>query len=280
MKKITANVFTEDSYPGVIVGVVYTDVGMVLIDTPLRPDDGREWLADVRSKQNGPERNLVYLDSHPDRTLGGRAMESKIIAHEAVSKTFDDRPSIFKAQVPESGTEWETCTGLSGIRWASPNMAFTKQMWIHSGETEIVLEHHPGPEDGASWLIVPEEKVVFIGDLVTAKQPPFLAKADLEAWDKALELLSTESYQDYTIISSREGVVGEREIKEMRKFIGNVSKQMDRLGRRKSSVDHVEKLVDKLLGSFEFSTRYRNQYYQRVLHGLQHLYSNRYLTTK
>jgi glyoxylase-like metal-dependent hydrolase (beta-lactamase superfamily II) len=280
MKKITSNVYIEDSYPGVIVGAILTDAGMVLIDAPLRPDDGREWLAEVRNKQDGGERTLVYLDSHPDRTLGGRALESTIIAHEAVGKVFEDRPSIFKAQVPESGTEWETCTGLSGIRWAPPHLAFNLQMHLHSGETEIIFEHHPGPEDGAAWVLLPEAGVLFVGDLVTIKQPPFLSMADLTAWDQSLELLTSQPYQGYTIIGSREGKIKERAIKDMRKFIGNVHKQMERLARRKSAVENVEKHVDKLLGSFDFTTRYRNQYYQRMLYGLQHLYSQKYLKVK
>jgi glyoxylase-like metal-dependent hydrolase (beta-lactamase superfamily II) len=277
MKRITSRIYIEDSYPGVIVGTVFTDAGMLLIDAPLRPDDGREWLAEVREKHDVRDRTLVYLDSHPDRTLGGRALESMIIAHEAVGKVFEDRPSIFKAQVPESGTEWETCTGLSGIRWAPPSLAFNDQMRLHFGETEIILENHPGPEDGAAWVLLPDDGVVFIGDLVTVKQPPFLSRADLEAWDQSLELLLSSAYQEYTIISSREGKVKDRAIKDMRKFIGSVHKLMERLARRKSAVDNIEKQVDKLLGSFDFSTRYRNQYYQRMLYGLQQLYSRKYL---
>jgi glyoxylase-like metal-dependent hydrolase (beta-lactamase superfamily II) len=280
MKKITSQVYIEDKYPGVIVGAVLLESGMILIDTPLRPEDGREWLAEVREKQNGGDRILVYLDSHPDRTLGGRALESTVLAHEAVGKVFEDRPSIFKAQVPESGTEWETCTGLSGIRWAPPNLAFNNKMCLHFGETEVLLEHHAGPEDGASWLILPEDGVLFVGDLVTIKQPPFLSMADLVKWEQSLDLLSTQPYQGYTMISSREGKFNERAVKDMRKFIGNVHKQLVRLARRKSDVDNVEKLVDKLLGSFDFSTRYRNQYYQRLLFGLKRLYAQKYLDNK
>jgi glyoxylase-like metal-dependent hydrolase (beta-lactamase superfamily II) len=280
MKKISSSVYIEDSYPGVTVGAILFDEGVLLIDAPLRPDDGREWLSTVRDEQNGTDRTLVYLDSHPDRTLGGRALESTIIAHEAVGKVFEDRPSIFKAQVPESGTAWETCTGLSGIRWAAPNLAFVTHLQLHTGDAQIILEHHPGPEDGAAWVVAPESGVVFVGDLVTVKQPPFLSMANLEAWDLSLELLSSPAYKDYTMISSREGKINEKSIKEMRKFLGGVHKQLEKMARRKSSEENVEKMIDKLLGSFDFSARYRNQYYQRLLYGLKHCYANRYLTPK
>ena len=66
----------------------------------------------------------------------------------------------------------------------------------------------------------------------------------------------------------------------MRKFLSGVHKQLEKLSRRRSSVDNVEKMVDKLLGTFDFSARYRNQYYQRLLFGLQHLYTNNYLVPK
>lgn len=277
MKKISSGVFIEDSYPGVIVGGVITGSGVVLIDSPLHPDDGRAWLAEVREKQSGTERTLVYLDSHADRTLGGRALDSTIIAHENVCQVFEDRPSIFKAQIPESGTEWETCTGLSGIRWAPPNLAFSSQMRLHSDGTEVIIEHHPGPDPGASWLLVPDSGVLFIGDLITVKQPPFLASADLEAWEISLDLLSTQPYQDYTLIGSREGKLNQGAVKDMKKFISNLNKQLEKLAKRKSKVEIAEKMVDKLLNSFDFSTRYRNQYYQRMLYGLQHLYTEKYL---
>lgn len=280
MKKISSGVYIEDSYPGVILGAIISGDDLLLIDAPLRPDDGREWLTTIRSEQNAAERTLVYLDSHPDRTLGGRALDSTIIAQEAVGKVFEDRPSIFKAQVPESGTVWETCTGLSGIRWAAPNLAFVNQMQLHRGDTDILLEHRPGPENGSAWVIAPEAGVVFIGDLITVKQPPFLSNANIEAWDQSLEELTSPNFKGYTIISSREGKINEKSIKEMRKFLSGVHKQLDRSARRRSSVDNLEKMVDKLLGSFDFSARYRNQYYQRLLYGLQHLYTNSYLTPK
>lgn len=280
MKKISSGIYIEDSYPGVTLGAIISEESLLLIDAPLRPDDGREWLNSLRAEQKISERTLVYLDSHPDRTLGGRALDSTIIAHQAVGKVFEDRPSIFKAQVPESGTTWETCTGLSGIRWAAPNLVFKNHLKVHTGESELVLEHHPGPDKGSAWVISHQAEVVFIGDLVTIKQPPFLAAANLEAWDLSLETLTSPSFKGYTMISSRDGRINEKSIKDMRKFLGGVHKQLEKLARRRSSTDQVEKMVDKLLGAFDFSTRYRNQYYQRLLYGLHHMYTTNYLTSK
>lgn len=276
MKKIAPGVYIESAYDGVIVGAVPLEEGLLLIDAPLRPDDGRAWLSTLRGLKGGSDRILVYLDSHTDRTLGGKVLESTVIAHEAVYKKFEGRPSIFKAQIQESGDFWETCTGLSGIRWAAPTVGFTQEARLLWHDSDIRLLHRPGPDDGASWVCIPDEKILFTGDLVTRTQPPFLKNADLPAWEESLDVLLKE-YKDYTMISSRDGVFTEKEIKEMKKFITNAHKQLERLHRRKSSPQDTEKLVEKMLSGFEFDPRYRNHYYQRLKFGLYHCYTRRYL---
>jgi hypothetical protein len=276
MQKIGDGVYLEDSFPGVMIGAVPLGEGVLLIDAPLRPEDGRQWLATLRGLKGGSDRVLVYLDSHTDRTLGGRVLESTVIAHTEVFSAFEERSSIFKSQIQESGEVWETCTGLSGIRWAAPQIGFSHQTKLHWRDAKIVLEHHAGPDNGASWVCLPEKEVVFIGDLVTSSQPPFLSKADLEGWQDSLDVLNDE-YKNYTKISSRDGVITDKEIKAMKKFVSNVQKQLDRLSRRKNGQEDTEKLVEKMLTSFDFEPRYRNLYYQRLKYGLWHCFSKRYL---
>ena len=64
MKKVASGVYIEDSYPGVTIGAVVLEKGIVLIDAPLRPDDGYAWQNSLRELGNSPNRLLVNLDSH------------------------------------------------------------------------------------------------------------------------------------------------------------------------------------------------------------------------
>lgn len=276
MRKISAGIYIEGAYPGVTLGALVFPDGVVLIDAPISPDDGRTWHKAVRELRGGSMRLLVNLDSHPDRTLGARFANGSVLAHEATAKIFTHRSTIFKAQIVESGAEWENCSGLSGIRWLPPSLVFTEQAKIHLDDTDILVEHHPGPEAGASWVIIPEKKVVFVGDAVMAKQPPFLANSKLESWVEALDLLMSKEYKGYKIISGRGGLVGEKEIRIMRRFLKNVEKQLDRLSKRKVAPQATEKLVDKLLATSEFPTKYRKMYSQRLSYGLYHYYAKNY----
>lgn len=276
MEKISSGVYIEDAFPGVIVGAVPVGDGVLLIDAPLRPDDGRTWLSTLRGLKGGSDRVLVYLDSHTDRTLGGRVLESTVVAHKTVQRQFEDRSSIFKSQIQESGEVWETCTGLSGIRWAPPQIGFSDQAHLHWRDADILLEYHPGPEEGAIWVILPQEEIVFIGDLVTSSQPPFFSRANLPVWEDSLDELA-RNYKDFTKISSREGIISDREIKDMKKFISGIHKQLEKLNRRNAKPEDTEKLVEKQLGSFKFEPRYRNHYYQRLKFGLAHCFARQYL---
>jgi glyoxylase-like metal-dependent hydrolase (beta-lactamase superfamily II) len=276
MRKISAGVYIEGAYPGVTLGVLVFPDGVVMIDAPINPDDGRAWQKAVREMKGGSVRLLINLDSHPDRTLGARFTNGSVLAHEATAKAFANRSTIFKAQVVESGAEWENCSGLSGIRWLPPNLIFTKQTKIHLEGTDILVEHHPGPEAGASWVVLPEKKVVFVGDAVLVKQPPFLANARIESWVEALDLLLSKEYKGYKVVSGRGGLVGEKEIRNIRQFLRNVEKQLDRLSKRKASPQTTEKLVDKLLTTLETPAKYRKMYFQRLRYGLYHYFAKCY----
>jgi hypothetical protein len=277
MEKITSSIYLEKDYPGVIIGAVPLGDGVLLIDSPLQPEDGRNWLATLRGLKGGSDRLLVYLDAHPDRTLGGRVLESTIIAHKHVYDAFEDRSSIFKPQLPETGTAWETCNGLSGIRWMAPHLAFSDSAHLRWKAAEILFKHQPGPQDGAIWVDMPEEQVVFIGDLVTVSQPPFLAGADLTAWGESLDALLNKEYNSYLKISSRDGVISDKDIRNMRKYIGGINKQFVRMARRKSNPKNIEKMIDRQLVAFDYPARYHNHYYQRLQYGLEQFYTNQYL---
>lgn len=276
MRKLAGGVYVEGSYPGVTLGALVSERGIVMIDTPLRLEDGRSWQKELREKGGGGDRLLISLDSHPDRTLGARVMDSLVLAHQAVADAFSQRPAIFKAQVAESGAEWETCTGLSGTRWSPPRLLYSKSATLFWGDTPLVVEHHPGPEKGSSWVVFPELKIVFVGDHVVVKQPPFLANANLKAWREALDLLLSKEYEAYKIVGGRGGMAAEKDIRDLQKFLSTVQKNLERLAKRKSSPEATKKLVDKLLVGFNPPAKSKILYSQRLKYGLYHCYSRSY----
>ncbi len=275
MQQIDRSIFFEDAYPGVTIGAIVLPQGTVLVDAPLRTEDARIWLNLLHQQGSKSNRVLVNLDAHPDRSLGARSMECTIISHQKTAQVFRGRPSIFKGQNAESGSEWETYDEMVGTRWALPDITFTQRITIHWGDPETIIDHHPGAAPGSVWVIVPASRVVFIGDVVIPNQPLFLTNADIPAWIETLNVL-LKTYRDYVIISGRGGIVPLDMVVKQQKHLKNILRGLERLAKRNAPVAAVEDLIPKLLNDFTFSPELQETYFHRYRHGLTQYYTRRY----
>ena len=276
MQELTKNIFIEDKFLGVTLGVIVTPRGLIQIDAPPSPEDARSWRASLMNLGGGIDRLLINMDAHPDRTLGARAMDCTVVAHEKTAYIFRTRPSTFKAQGEETGADWESIPGLGSVRWAPPEISFVDQMTLHWGSSPVMLEHRPGPSNGSIWVHMPEEKVIFVGDMVMKNQPPFLAGSNLKAWLESLDLLLESDYKGYTFISSRGGVVNTSVIKAQYDFLKHVHDKLNKSTSKKPNPAAVEKLVTSLLTWFKAPSARQKQFAQRLRYGLMHYNARQY----
>ena len=278
MQEIANKVYIEEQYPGVILGVISLPHGLIQIDAPPSPEDGRSWRATLLNLNSAVERVLVNLDAHPDRTLGVRAMECTVIAHEKTAQAFRNRPNTFKAQGDETGADWESVAGIGSVRWSLPEISFTNRMTIEWNDQPVVLEHHPGPTSGASWVIVPTAKVVFVGDLVLKNQPPFIAFCNLTEWLESLDILIAQ-YKGYTVVSGRNGVVSAGVIQTQRELLTTIEKNLETLAQKRAGLEALEAMAQQLLGMIKIPADRQKQYARRLIYGLRHYYVRRYHPT-
>ncbi len=275
MQQIERGIYYENSYLGVTLGALVYSHGVIIIDAPLKAEDTRSWRSTLINQRGGPNRLLVSLDAHPDRTLGTRSLDCTIVAHQKTAQVFRNRPTIFKGQSLESGADWETYTEAIGMRWAAPDITFTERMSLHWGGAEVNLEHHPGPTPGSIWVVIPESRVAFVGDTVVLGQPPFLAHADLEAWLASLELLLT-SYRDYVIVSGRGGPAVGDDIRSMNRLLKEILSGMDSLAKKNASPEDTEVMIPTLLTKIGVPSEMRDRYGQRLRYGLYQCFAHRY----
>ena len=272
MQSPKKNIYIEDKYAGVTLGAILLPHGTIYIDTPLIPEDGRAWRADLLSLESGHERLLINLDTNIDRTIGARSMDTNILAHESLTDFFKNRSATFKVQGQRTGAEWENIPTLGNVRWAPPQITFTQKITLYWGETPIILEYHPGPDFGAIWVILPNEKTVFVGDAILKNQPPFFANADLPRWLEDLDLLTSEAYQGYTIISGRGGVCASSTIEKQSHLIKPAHKKLKKLLEKNAEVEKTEELIPALLEPLRFLAADEEPYSQRLRYGLKEYY--------
>ncbi len=276
MRVVAKDVYIEDDYLGVTLGAISLPHGLIQIDAPPSPEDCRAWRAALLNIGSGAERLLVNLDPHPDRSLGSRAMDCTIVAQEKTAQVFRSRPNTFKAQGEETGADWESIPGLGNIRWILPEITFSNEMTIHWGDEPILLEHHPGPSAGAAWVVMPETKLIFVGDAILRNQPPFLAGADLPEWLETVKLLLSPTYRNWIIVSGRGGVVAADIIKAQKEYLEQVLGKLEKLAQKKSPPEALEGLINPLLNPFKIPTSKHQKYAQRLRYGLTHYYARHY----
>ncbi len=275
MHQIAPGIHYEDLYAGVTLGAVILPHGTMMVDAPLRAEDARSWRSTLNHLSIGSNRMLINLDAHLDRTLGSRALDSTIVAHQNTAQVFRNRPSVFKGHSADSGAEWEVSNDVFGTRWALPDITFSDRLHFLWGGPEIILEHHPGPTLGSIWVIIPSAKVMFVGDTILCDQPPFLASADLQAWIASLELLK-DTYKQYTIISGRGGPNGVKDIRAQLKTLKKILQGMERLAKRNAPPEKTEGLISNLISDMSIPPQRREHYIQRLRHGLYYYYSQHY----
>lgn len=278
MEEIAPRIYIETAYAGVTLAAINMQHGLILIDAPFKPEDTRAWRSALLNLGGGVDRLLINLDAHFDRTIGARAMDCTIVGHEKMAEGFRNRPASFKTQGMETGAEWEQHNGLGSIRWAPPEISFTDRLEINWDNDQVILEYHPGPEVGAIWAILPGEHIAFIGDLVVPHQPPFLGHADLAAWHESLKILNGPEYQNFLLISGRDKIISQDDLRFEIRFIEKVQTKINALVKQKAPTEEVESLVPELLKDFDYFPLFDGQLFeQRLRWGLVEYYSKLFL---
>lgn len=275
MQEIASNIYIEDRFLGPVVGAIFLSHGTLLIDAPPVPDDARSWRASITNQSSGLDRLLVYLDAHPDRTLGGNLLDCPAIAHEDAARVFKKRSTLFKNQPLHQGAAWEMAAPLSGVRWRHPVFTFSAQIHIHWDDQPLILQHAPGPAPGASWVWCPAARVVFVGDAVTWNEPPFFHQADLTRWLHTLETLQNE-HSDAILVSSRGGALPVRAIAEQIALLRYVAQQLEALAARNAPVEATGDLIPTILSHYDFPSDFQPLYEARLRSGLALLYQRQY----
>jgi glyoxylase-like metal-dependent hydrolase (beta-lactamase superfamily II) len=276
MREIASGVYLEKKYPGVQVAAIVGKSGLMLIDCPLRVEDGREWLAQLA--KFGKAKYLVLLDHHPDRVLGSRSLDVPGLSHDRTRATIAAWTDTFKGSTRPIGGESDSLKRITGVTKAVPQISFSDETLIYLGNRIVRLWHMPGPMAGAIWLMLSDAKVVFIGDAVTKSEPPYFGEANLEAWLRALDELRSPAFKGFRLVSARDGFVDRNAINAMGRFLRRIPPALKRLAAKGGSPEDAAKIGAKLISSHRVTSARKEQVIQRMQASLIELHARMHLS--
>nr|WP_029132376.1 MBL fold metallo-hydrolase [Sedimenticola selenatireducens] len=177
--------YTAEGDPN--TGIIIGDDGVMVIDTQATPDMAQDVIRRIREVTDKPIKYVVLSHYHAVRVMGASAYNADhIIASQATYDLIVERGQFdFDSEVGRFPRLFQGVESVPGLTW--PSIAFESSMTLWMGKRRVELMHvGRGHTKGDIVVWLPEEKVLFSGDLVEFGATPYTGDAYLSDWPQTL----------------------------------------------------------------------------------------------
>lgn len=171
-------------------GVVEGPAGTLLVDTCATEERTRRLLAAVGAATGGaPVTAAVNTHQHGDHTYGNCLLpgDAVLVGHQAMRAAL-----AVDIVIEGCPAFWDPVPDWGAVTRRLPDVTVAGGLTLHRGD-RVVEVHHPGgpahtPGDLVVWL--PEERVLFTGDLVFAGLTPLVLMGSVAGARRSLDWLA------------------------------------------------------------------------------------------
>ncbi|MDQ3671556.1 MAG: MBL fold metallo-hydrolase [Actinomycetota bacterium] len=173
--------FTAQGDPN--VGAIVGADSVLCIDARATPTAADEWLARLREVSDKPVEWLVLTHYHAVRVLGASAFEARhVVAHSGTHAWIHERGAQdWESEYRRFPRLFRDAGSIPGLTY--PDAVFSDTLALELGGREVQVRWLGGGHtqgDCVVWL--PEERVLFAGDLVEARAAPYMGDAIVQEW--------------------------------------------------------------------------------------------------
>ena len=282
MRRLSEHLVAETEYLWANVGAGVTEAGVVLIDCPVRPSDSRGWQKELRDLSPRGIRYRISTDYHGDHTIGSAFIEDAGVISIAPQRVFE---ALAAKDNPLAGREAfiNTLNDIGATEEANeiaeavlplPQVCFDAGMTLHLHPLTFEIYRLGGHTPACSSVYVPEEGVIFTGDVMINEPGPGMREARFQEWIGALAWI--ESLPVAHVVPGHGEICGIEEVRRFRNSFlemwgmmeGLVKKGMDR--EAAASDESFEKFFWSDTGRGESWVAHRRRTFRR---GLENLYA-------
>ena len=178
---------------GANAGIIIGQDFIVAVDSLISAHEAQRFIKDIRKISKKPIRFLINTHYHLDHSLGNSEfakLGAVIISQENDKENMQKAGAGMLQYARQSGL---TDKDLQGTKITYPTLTFKDRLTLDLGNNKKVEILYLGPAhtSGSAVVYVPQEKVLFTGDLLFTAFHPFLGEADIAGWVKALNQLQT-----------------------------------------------------------------------------------------
>ncbi|HUF07345.1 MAG TPA: MBL fold metallo-hydrolase [Candidatus Binatia bacterium] len=184
LDRLADGVFAYTAQGDPNVGCIVGADAILAIEARATPVMAGEWIDVIRDRVSDlPFGDLVLTHYHAVRTLGASAFGARrIVAHAGTAALIEERGeqdwASEQGRMPRLFAGAETIPGLT-----RPTETFEDTMTIDLGNRRVELRHlGRGHTSGDLVVWLPEERILFAGDLVEAQAAPYMGDAHVADW--------------------------------------------------------------------------------------------------
>ena len=184
-----AYAYTAEGDPN--TGVIVGDDAVMVIDTQATPVMAEDVIRRIRTVTDLPIKYVLMSHYHAVRVLGASAYRPEaIIASEDTRDLIVERGAAdMKSEIERFPRLFRAVETIPGLTW--PTITFKGEMTVWLGSLEVRLMqlgrgHTKG--DTVAWL--PQQKILFSGDLVEFGATPYAGDAYFQDWPQTLDRIA------------------------------------------------------------------------------------------
>ena len=185
-----AYAYTAEGDPN--TGIVIGDDSVMVIDTQATPVMAQDVIRRIREVTDKPIKYVTLSHYHAVRVLGASAYGAEhILASEDTRDLIVERGQFDKdSEIGRFPRLFQNVESVpDGLTW--PTITFRGKMTLWMGQLEVqLLQLGRGHTKGDTVVWLPQEKILFSGDLVEFDATPYAGDAYFKDWPQTLENLA------------------------------------------------------------------------------------------
>ncbi|MFY9509598.1 MAG: MBL fold metallo-hydrolase [Rubrivivax sp.] len=182
-----AYAYTAEGDPN--TGIVIGDDAVMVIDTQATPVMAQDVIRRIREVTDKPIKYVVLSHYHAVRVLGASAYRPEhVIASQDTLELIQERGEQDKAsEIGRFPRLFRNVDSVPpGLTW--PTLAFSGKMTLWLGQLEVqLIQLGRGHTKGDTVVWLPQERILFSGDLVEYDATPYAGDAYFTDWPQTLD---------------------------------------------------------------------------------------------
>jgi len=184
-----AYAYTAEGDPN--TGVVVGDDAVMVIDTQATPAMAQDVIRRIREVTDKPVKYVVLSHYHAVRVLGASAYRSQhiVASRDTYDLIVERGEADMQSEIERFPRLFRAVESIPGLTW--PTLVFEKRLTLWLGKLQVeIMQLGRGHTKGDTVVWLPQEKILFSGDLVEYGATPYTGDAYLTDWPATLDAVA------------------------------------------------------------------------------------------